>query len=236
MQTTPVRRRRRIGCVVGLVLAVALLVGGTLLADRVTRGVAEDVAADAVRQKTSATAVRVTVEGFPFLTQLARGTLDDVRVRATSATLRGLDVTDLRITATGVAVREPRGAEHVRATATVPTAALEDLLRDRTGWDLALRVDGDRLVAEGEAAGVPAAVTLTLAAAGADGVTAAIESATLGGLTIDAGVLPDGLASRITELRLTDQLPAGARVTAATVQADGVHLAVELDDVTLDDL
>lgn len=221
---------------IGLTAVVVVLVGGTVLAERVTRSIAEDVAVDAVRNAASASDVEVDIEGFPFLPQLLRGTLDDVRVTAASATLRGLAVTDLDIQATGVAVREPRGAEHVRASATVPTAALEQLLRERTGWDLTLAVEGDALVASGSAAGVPASVTLTIAAAGTDGLTATITSASLGGLGIDAGFLPDGLASRITQVGLTDALPAGATVTAATVEADGVHLDVELDDVTLDEL
>lgn len=228
--------RRRVGCAVGLSLAVVVLVGGTVLADRVTHGIAQDVAADAVRSQLGATDPDVTIAGFPFLTQLVRGTLDDVHLTAPGATLRGLDVTDLDVTATGVAVQEPRGAEHVVATATVPTATLEALLRERTGWDLTLTVEGENLVAGGAVAGIPVAVGLTLAPAGADGLVATVTSASLAGLTVDAGVLPDGLASRITEVDVTDQLPAGARVTGATVAADGLHLVVELDDVTLDAL
>lgn len=232
----PRSSRRKVGCVVGLTAVVVVLVGGGALAEGVTHSIAEDVAVDAVRNAASATDVDVSIEGFPFLPQLLRGTLDDVRVSAATATLRGLAVTDLDIVATGVEVREPRGAEHVRATATVPTAALEQLLRDRTGWDLSLAVDGDTLVASGEAAGVPASVALTITPAGTDGITATITSASLAGLGIDAGFLPDGLASRITQFGLTDALPAGASVTDATVEADGVHLDVELTDVTLDEL
>jgi len=228
--------RRRVGCAVGLTAALLVVVGGGLLADRVTRSLAEDVAADAVRSQLGAVDPDVTVAGFPFLTQLARGTLDDVHLTASGATLHGLDVTDLDVTATGVAVQEPRGAEHVVATATVPTAALEQLLREKTGWDLALAVDGEALAATGAVAGIPVGVTLTLAPAGTDGVVATITSASVGGFTVDAGLLPDGLASRIAEVDVTDQLPAGAEVTGATVAADGLHLTVELTDVTLDSL
>jgi hypothetical protein len=228
--------RRRAGCLVGLSVAVVLLVGGTLLADRAGHSIAEDVAADAVRSRLDAADLDVAIQGFPFLTQLARGTLDDVRLQASSATLQGLAVTDLDVTATGVAVREPRGAEHVVATGTVPTAALQELLRERTGWDLTLTVEGETLVAGGSVAGVPVGVALAVAPAGADGLTATVTSASLAGLTVDAGVLPDALASRLTEVDVTDQLPAGARVTGAVVQADGLHLTVELDDVALDAL
>jgi hypothetical protein len=228
--------RRRVGCVVGLSLAVVLLVGGTLLADRAGHSIAEDVAADAVRSQLTATDLDVAIEGFPFLTQLARGTLDDVRLQASTATLQGLDVTDLDVTATGVAVREPRGAEHVLATATVPTAALQALLQERTGWDLTLTVEGEDLVAGGSVAGVPVAVALAVAPAGPDGLTATVTSASLAGLTVDAGLLPDGLAARLSEIDVTDQLPAGASVTGATVRADGLHLTVELVDVALDAL
>lgn len=228
--------RRRVGCAVGLTAALVVVVGGSLLADRVTHSIAQDVAADAVRSQLDAADPQVDITGFPFLTQLARGTLDDVHLTATGATLRGLAVTDLDVVATGVAVHEPRGAEHVVATATVPTAALEQLLRERTGWDLALAVDGEALAATGAVAGIPVGVTLTLAPAGADGLVATITSASVGGFTVDAGLLPDGLASRIAEVDVTDQLPAGAEVTGAVVQEDGLHLTVELVDVTLDSL
>lgn len=228
--------RRRAGCLVGLSVAVVLLVGGMLLADRAGHSIAENVAADAARSRLDAADLDVAIEGFPFLTQLARGTLDDVRLQASSATLQGLAVTDLDVTATGVAVREPRGAEHVVATGTVPTAALQTLLRERTGWDLTLTVEDETLVAGGSVAGVPVGVALAVAPAGADGLTATVTSASLAGLTVDAGVLPDALASRLTEVDVTDQLPAGARVTGAVVQADGLHLTAELDDVALDAL
>lgn len=228
--------RRRVGCVVGLTGAVLVLIGGTLLADRVTHSIAQDVAADAVRSQLGAVDPEVDIAGFPFLTQLARGTLDDVHLTASAASLRGLEVTGLDVVATGVAVREPRGAEHVVATGTVPTATLEQLLRERTGWDLALAVDGETLVATGAVAGVGVGVSLALAPAGADGLVATITSASLGGFTIDAGLLPDGLASRIAEVDVTDQLPAGAEVTGAVVGPEGLHLTVELADVTLDSL
>lgn len=230
--------RRRVGCLVGLVLAVVLLAGGTLLADRVTHSIAEDVAADALRSHLDATGeAEVAIQGFPFLTQLASGTLDDVRLLADAATLRGMDLVDLDVTARRVAVHEPRGAESVIATGTVPIATLESLLRERTGWDLTLTVDGSTFVAGGDLSGVPALVGLTMAPAGVDGLTVTIASALLGGLDVDAAVLPDALGSQLPDIGvLTEQLPASASITAATVQADGLHVTVELADVTFADL
>lgn len=230
--------RRRVGCLVGLVLAVVLLVGGTLFADRVTHSIAQDVAADALRSQLDATGnADVEIQGFPFLTQLAAGTLDDVRLRADAATLRGMALVGLDATARRVAVHEPRGAESVVVTGTVPIATLESLLRERTGWDLTVTVDGTTLVAGGDVRGAPASVGLTMAAAGVDGLTMTITSASIGGLAVDAAALPDSLGSRLTDIRgLTERLPGSASITAATVQPDGLHVTVELADVTLADL
>jgi hypothetical protein len=229
--------RRRVGCLVGSVIAVVVLVGGPVLADRVTHGYAEDVAADAVRSRLSATDADVRIEGFPFLTQFARGTLRDVHLRASSASIQGLDVVDLEVAATEVAVRGTQGAARVRATATVPPEALQALLRERTGWgDLTVTLEDGTVLAGGALVGVPVSVALTIAPAGEAGITATVVGASLAGFQVDAAALPDGIADRLAGLSVAEDLPAGSRVTGATVAPDGLHLVVEADDVTVDQL
>ncbi|MCU1659686.1 MAG: hypothetical protein JWO57_4342 [Pseudonocardiales bacterium] len=71
-----IRRRR---WVVGLVVVLGLLVG----ADRIAVALAERAAADTFQSSQHLTSrPSVSIGGFPFLTQLAAGTLDRVRVAA----------------------------------------------------------------------------------------------------------------------------------------------------------
>lgn len=77
----PVRRRSRWPIV--LLVVLILLVGGAVVADRVALGVAEDKAASALQQSEGLPhKPDVTVDGFPFLTQLVAGSFDEVDVTA----------------------------------------------------------------------------------------------------------------------------------------------------------
>ncbi|HEY0187899.1 MAG TPA: DUF2993 domain-containing protein [Cellulomonas sp.] len=227
------RRRRRVGCIVGLSIALVVLLGGAALADGVTRSIAEDVAADAVRTAIDTSGdVTVQIDGTPFLTQLVAGSLDQVQLHADAATLSDLQVTDLDAVVTDIAVREPRSAGLVVATATVPLSQIEQTLEDQTGWDLTASVDGETLIASGDLAGVAVSASLTLAAAGTAGVTATLQSVTLAGVAVDPATLPDGLGSRLTDLgSLTGDVLADGSVTAVQVQDDGVRVTVQLEDV-----
>jgi hypothetical protein len=220
------------------VIALVVLVGGAVLADGVTRSIAQDVAADAVRSQIDTTGeLTVTVEGTPFLTQLASGTLDRIRLHADGATVSGIAVTDLDVVASDVAVRGDRSAAEVVATGTVPLSQIEQTMRERTGWDLAATVEGQTLVATGAVIGVPVSASFTLAIAEDGSVVPTLQQVSLGGIAVDASALPDGLGARRAGVgSLTDQLPAGATLTDAQVQADGLRITARMQDVTVDSL
>ena len=81
----PVRRRRRWPLVLLIVLLV--LVGAAVAADRIALGVAEDRAATALQSSQGLNhKPDVTVEGFPFLTQLIAGSFGEVVVSANDVT------------------------------------------------------------------------------------------------------------------------------------------------------
>lgn len=82
----PVRRRRRWPLV--LLILVLVLVGAAVAADRIALGIAEDRAATALQSSQDLNhKPDVTVEGFPFLTQLAAGTFDEIVVSAHDVTV-----------------------------------------------------------------------------------------------------------------------------------------------------
>lgn len=93
-----------------ILLIVTVILGGLfVLADRLAVGFAEDEAAGKLQATENlAVAPDVTIKGFPFLTQVASGTLDDVEVgikgyeAATGTEGRTIRIDDLKASMKGV--------------------------------------------------------------------------------------------------------------------------------------
>src|SRR6476646_8831852 len=82
----PVRRRRRWPLV--LLILLLVLVGAAVAGDRIALSLAEDRAASALQTSQDLShKPDVTVEGFPFLTQLAAGSFGEVVVSAHDVTV-----------------------------------------------------------------------------------------------------------------------------------------------------
>ena len=133
----------------GLVVLGVVVVGGLYVGDRYAESRAEEYAVGVVSQSIPTTEPPVVdIKGFPFLTQLVSGTLDEVTATAAGATLEGIPVTDVAVDATQVNVRPPAGqqpsAGHATIAATIPTASLEKVVKDKTGLSVQLAVDGRR--------------------------------------------------------------------------------------------
>jgi hypothetical protein len=84
-ETAPRRRRRGRGLLITVVVLLLLLLGGLLIADRYGASYAEGVLSDKVaeqvrQQKASSDTPEVTIEGVPFLTQVARGEYQEIRI------------------------------------------------------------------------------------------------------------------------------------------------------------
>ena len=133
--------RRRTGLVVGFTLLVVVLIGLV---------VADVVAAERTRQTVSDAIVEnvddvvgtpvVDVGGFPFLPQLATGELDRLDATVEGATLGGIAMTDLAITARGISTTTPYRADEVVVHATIPTASLQEAVVERSSLELAVEV------------------------------------------------------------------------------------------------
>jgi hypothetical protein len=97
----PVKRRR---WPTRLAIAVLVLAGLFVAADRITVGIAESQIAKRIQQSQNlATKPSVTIAGFPFLTQLIGMKLDKVSVDARGIQRNGVRVTDLHADLMGVA-------------------------------------------------------------------------------------------------------------------------------------
>jgi hypothetical protein len=220
--------------VAGTVALVALL-GGAYLGDRWALGQAEDRFADAVRTGvdgvTGEPAVHIT--GFPFLTQLVSGSLDDVSVDLDSASLAGVELQDVDLRARGVSTSEPYRAEHAVVHGSLSTAVLEALVAERTDADVDLAVDDGRLTATLQVLRADVTAELVPAAQG-DAIAVDVVRVTLAGAALDVEDLPRAVATRLQDLTVpVEGLPEGLELTDVTVQGDGLRVTATGTDVVL---
>lgn len=216
----------------GVVALVVLLVLGVLAvaADRVAVGVAERTVSERVRAELpGATDVTTSIEGFPALTQVARGSLDHVTVTANDvATEQGaLDAVVVDLYA--VSTSAPRTAQTVRATADVPLSTLQAQLGD--SWQLS--VEGDALRAEFTGA-LPIAATVVPTVSG--GVLSLdLRTLSLAGVEVSGDRVPDFVKEALNRMvGSVGDLPFGLTPTTVTVTAGGVTVTADGTDVPLE--
>lgn len=222
--------RRR---VVSIVAVLVALVGGAAVVDSVVRVQTEDrIASEVTAIPGIDTTPGVTIGGFPFLTQLADGSLQSVRLTAPAATIEGLLLQDVVVDLTGVATEDPYTATGATMTASTTPDAVEQVLT----VDLDLAIRGDELVAAMEVLGLPLDVVLMPRAAGRE-VQVDITGFRLAGVGVSADQLPPDVTALLQGLRFSlDGLPVGMTLTEVGV-ADGAlqlrAVGAELDLTTV---
>lgn len=215
---------------VWVAVVLAVLVGGAVVADSVVRGQTERrIAAEVTAIPGVESTPHVSIGGFPFLTQLAGGSLHAVQVTAPAATLDGLRLQDVAVDLRGVRTEAPYTASDAVLTAATTPDDVERVL----SVDLDLAIHDEQLVATTEVLGLPLDVVLVPRAAGR-AVEVDITEFLLAGFSVAADSLPADLAGSLQGLRFAvDGLPAGMVLTDVTV-ADGVlHLRAEGSDLDL---
>lgn len=221
--------RKGVGVIVTLVVLAAL----ALVADRAVLARTETVAAERVRETFAVQGdLDIELHGFPFLTQLAQGRLEQVTGSADEVTFGTLTLTEVDVAATGVTTGSPVTTATAGLEATVPTATLQQVAREQTGLELTVAVDAGAIVVSGDALG------LTLAGSAVprveDGrLLVDLDTVSIGGLDVAIESLPAALRDRLSDLEVpVDELPAGLVLGSATVVADGVRISATGTDVT----
>ena len=197
----------------GVALAVTLvaLVGLLLLADRGAAWAAEGAIADKVTEKAQQRKIQmsgepeVTVEGFPFLTQVFGGEYQAIRIQMKDVTVDGVTVSDLDVRATEVQaplsdLMEGKGdfrAGRVTGDATVPYRAIQELVG----------VDGAKLSGKGGELVIEAPFDF-----GAGRVTALVRA----DVAVDGGVVKlDVKGATLKEGKLMRCSPSSVRTAPA---------------------
>jgi len=231
----PVSAAKALG---GLLVLGVVAAGGLYVGDHYAESRAEEYAVGVVSQSISTTSAPVVdIKGFPFLTQFLTGTLDQVTATAAGATLEGVPVTDVTIDATRVNVRPPAGqqpsAGRATVVATIPTASLEKLVKDRTNLTVQLAVDGSTVKASGNVLGLPMVLTL---APRVDAGTLLVDAQdlTLGGRQITPESLPGAIRDRVKDIEIPlEGLPSGLALSRAEVVPSGLRITADGTNVVV---
>ncbi|MBO9553631.1 DUF2993 domain-containing protein [Cellulomonas sp.] len=218
---------------IGLVVVV-VLGAGVVVADRVAAAEAENRAVEAIEQNLDVQGTpEVSIGGFPFLTQLLRGSLRDVTGTVDGMTLDGIEATDVEVDAQDVSTTEPYTVGTGSIAATLPTASIQKIVADRSELDVQVAVDGDALTASGQVLGLTLSATLTPRVE--DGkLLVDVGNLQLAGLTITVDDLPASVRGRLTDLEVpVSGLPDGLVLSSATVVPEGVRITATGTDVTV---
>ncbi len=221
------RRRKRWPIVTGIVLVVVLglLVG----ADRIANAIAENQMASQIKTSGFPTKPNVTIQGFPFFTQLIARDFNQVDISASDVTEGPLEISSLHATLHGM---------HINGgfkSATIDT------------------IDGSALITFqvlANAGGIPGGITL-----GPDGNSpnevkanidlAIISTTVVAKLTrvstnefnvavVSAGGVPSSVLGNLANFDVkVPQLPAGVAIQSVTVTAQGVTITITGHHTTL---
>ncbi|WP_055586175.1 LmeA family phospholipid-binding protein [Peterkaempfera griseoplana] len=220
-----------------LTIALVILAGLFVAADRIAVGVADDKVAEKIQsEKGLNTRPKVSIEGFPFLTQVAAKKLDDVRLSADGLQISGggktatLQTFSARIS--GVRVNSSFSsatADSADGTALISYADITSLIGNKDaaisyGGNGKIKISGKVDTPLGQ---VDGSATARLAVQGGDTVTVGDVSVSALGSGIDLGSIP-GLDTAFSSLFATSQklsgLPVGLSVKSVDPQPNGVAI------------
>jgi hypothetical protein len=223
--------------VAGIVIgAVVVLVGGAFVADRVVASTVEKRSVAAIEQNLDGVVGTPTVDigGFPFLTQVLRGTLDEVSGQVDGVTIEGIPATDVTLDATDITTSEPYTAGTATIEATLPTASIDQIIADQTKLDITTSVDGDALKATGKVLGVTLAATLVPRVQ--DGkLLVDVTSVSIGGASLSVDSLPNAIGDKLANIEIPVKagLPEGLVLSAVRVVDDGLRITATGTDVAI---
>jgi hypothetical protein len=227
---------------VALLVLVVLLVG----ADRVAAWFAENAAAEALETGgDGVSGVDVDVHGFPFLTQLAAGSLDEVTGTMAAGTFGGYELGDVRFAASGVEPRSPFHAATAQADGVLAYESVQQAVADQVGTDVDVSAadgaDDAGALAVAFAAtvlGVTVDVGATAVPSVADDTTVSldVESVVVAGTRLGLDDLPGGLGDRLQQVDVPLDLPAGVALRSVAAEPGGLRVALAAQDVDLESL
>jgi hypothetical protein len=139
----PARRRRRRWTVTIFILIVVLIV--LVIGDRVANAVAENSIANKIQSSGFPATPSVTIEGFPFLTQVIAHDIHRIDISASNVPAGPVNVNSIKATATGVHLNSSfNGAtvDQINGTLFIAFSSLASAGNGGTGAGISLSADG----------------------------------------------------------------------------------------------
>ncbi|WP_030941530.1 DUF2993 domain-containing protein [Streptomyces sp. NRRL S-646] len=240
-----------------LLIVVVVLGGLFVIADRVAVHFAENEAADKVRTTENlATTPDVSIKGFPFLTQVASGELDDVEIgikdyEADTGTAAGgnggpktIRIDDLKADMKGVSFSGDYSSATAATATGTATIAYDELLKAAKSEPTQI-IPGvnAQVVGLSDGGNGKIKVDIKVTAAGAAQTYPVLSSVTVDGDTVK--VHADNLPKLVVDLAdsrirsITDfqqaihQLPGGVKLDSVQAAQNGVEITVKGSNVKL---
>lgn len=221
------RRRKRWPLITGIVVVVVLVL--LAVADRVANAIAENTMANQVQQQGFPVKPNVTIEGFPFFTQLLAHDFNTVNISASNVPEGPLTISSLKATLHGM---------HVSGS--FNSATIDS-------------IDGSALITFGElasAGGVGQGITLSPDPGHPDEINANVDlgivnttltakvtkvSATKFNVSlVSAGDVPTSLLGNLANFDVSvPKLPAGVTIDSVSVNSQGVLVTISGRNTTL---
>ncbi|MFF4039890.1 DUF2993 domain-containing protein [Streptomyces sp. NPDC001816] len=238
-----------------IILILVVILGGLfVIADRVAVHFAEGEAADKLRTTENlASTPDVDIKGFPFLTQVAGGSLDDVEVgikdyeAATGTNGKTIRIDDLQADMKGVDFSGDYSSATAASATGTATISYDELLKTakseptEVAPGITARVVG---LSDGGHGKIKVMVEGTVASVGLKQTVPVLSSVTVENdrVRVHADSLPKLGAAVIAENRIRqitdfqqaiDQLPGGIKLDKVQAAKDGVEISVKGSNVRL---
>jgi hypothetical protein len=240
-----------------IILIVVVILGGLfVIADRVAVGFAENKAADRIKSTEGlASTPDVSIKGFPFLTQVAGGELDDVKIGikdyeastgGTNAATSTIRIDDLNAEMHGVVFNGDYSSATANSATGTATIAYAELLKAaksepaQVAPGVTARVIG---LSDGGNGKIKVTVTATVLGTKVPQPVSVLSSVSVSGDTVKVhadslpklGVeLAEGRIRAITDFQQKiDKLPGGIQLDKVEAAKDGVDISVRGSNVKL---
>ena len=224
-QRAPRRRRRRRGWIALLVTLIVLAVL-FVIGDQIAKAYAQNMIASKLESSSGlSTKPSVTIEGFPFLTQVAAHDIRTIDISAGNVQADKVDITSIKATATGVHLNSSfNGAtiDQISGTALISFASLVNAAGARGVTVTADPAGGPN------AANVnlgPLTATAKITQTGPSQITVTIQS--LDGIS-------GSLLGQLSDYTINvPKLPAGLQVQGVSVTSQGITIKAAAQNTTL---